>query len=46
LTGRPRPRCSTVGAENGLLTELFTDNLRRWLAGQPLRNVYDRAAGY
>ncbi len=37
---------STVAAENGLLTELFTDNLRRWLAGQPLRNVYDRAAGY
>ncbi len=37
---------STVAAENGLLTELFTDNLRRWLAGRPLRNVYDRAAGY
>jgi len=37
---------STVAAENGLLTELFTDNLQRWLAGQPLRNVYDRAAGY
>jgi phosphoglycerate dehydrogenase-like enzyme len=37
---------STVAAENGLLTELFTDNLRRWLDGRPLRNVYDRAAGY
>jgi phosphoglycerate dehydrogenase-like enzyme len=37
---------STVAAENGLLTDLFTDNLRRWLAGQPLRNVYDRTAGY
>jgi glyoxylate/hydroxypyruvate reductase A len=37
---------STVAAENGLLTDLFTDNLQRWLAGQPLRNVYDRAAGY
>jgi phosphoglycerate dehydrogenase-like enzyme len=37
---------STVAAENGLLTELFTDNLRRWLAGLPLRNVYDRAGGY
>jgi glyoxylate/hydroxypyruvate reductase len=37
---------STVAAENGLLTELFTDNLQRWLAGRPLRNVYDRAAGY
>jgi glyoxylate/hydroxypyruvate reductase len=37
---------STVAAENELITGLFTDNLRRWLAGQPLRNVYDRAAGY
>jgi phosphoglycerate dehydrogenase-like enzyme len=37
---------STVAAENRLLTELFTDNLQRWLAGRPLRNVYDRAAGY
>jgi phosphoglycerate dehydrogenase-like enzyme len=37
---------STVAAENHLLTELFTDNLQRWLAGRPLRNVYDRAAGY
>ena len=37
---------STVAAENGLLTDLFTDNLRRWLDGRPLRNVFDRAAGY
>src|ERR1022692_1677379 len=37
---------STVGAENGLLTDLFIDNLRRWLSGQPLRNVFDRVAGY
>jgi phosphoglycerate dehydrogenase-like enzyme len=37
---------STVEAENCLLTDLFIDNLRRWLAGAPLRNVYDRAAGY
>jgi glyoxylate/hydroxypyruvate reductase len=37
---------STVAAENRLLTDLFIDNLRRWLAGAPLRNVYDRAAGY
>jgi phosphoglycerate dehydrogenase-like enzyme len=37
---------STVVAENALLTDLFTDNLQRWLAGRPLRNVYDRAAGY
>jgi glyoxylate/hydroxypyruvate reductase A len=37
---------STVAAENALLTDLFLDNLGRWLAGTPLRNVYDRAAGY
>jgi len=37
---------ATVAAENRLLTDLFTDNLRRWLAGQPLRNLYDRVAGY
>jgi phosphoglycerate dehydrogenase-like enzyme len=37
---------STVEAENRLLTELFTDNMQRWLGGRPLRNVYDRAAGY
>ena len=37
---------STVEAENRLITELFIDNLRRWLAGAPLRNVYDRAVGY
>ena len=37
---------STVDAENRLLTDLFIDNLRRWLAGAPLRNVYDHAAGY
>ncbi len=37
---------STVDAENRLITDLFIDNLGRWLAGSPLRNVYDRAAGY
>jgi phosphoglycerate dehydrogenase-like enzyme len=37
---------ATVAAENGLLTDLFIDNLQRWLAGKPLRNTYDRAAGY
>jgi phosphoglycerate dehydrogenase-like enzyme len=37
---------STVAAENRLLTDLFTDNLRRWLDGAPLRNTYDRASGY
>jgi glyoxylate/hydroxypyruvate reductase len=37
---------STVSAENRLLTDLFIDNLRRWLAGEPLRNVFDKASGY
>jgi glyoxylate/hydroxypyruvate reductase len=37
---------STVAAENELITDLFCDNLRRWLDGLELRNVYDRAAGY
>jgi phosphoglycerate dehydrogenase-like enzyme len=37
---------ATVAAENGLITDLFIDNLRRWMAGRPLRNVYDRTAGY
>jgi glyoxylate/hydroxypyruvate reductase len=37
---------STAAGENELITDLFCDNLRRWLDGAPLRNVYDRAAGY
>jgi phosphoglycerate dehydrogenase-like enzyme len=37
---------STARTENQLLTDLFIDNLRRWMAGAPLRNVYDAAAGY
>ena len=37
---------ATVSAENRLLTDLFIDNLRRWLDGGSLRNVFDRAAGY
>jgi phosphoglycerate dehydrogenase-like enzyme len=37
---------STVDTENALLTELFTDNLRRWLDDRPLRNVFDREKGY
>jgi len=32
---------STVTQENARITELFCDNLRRYLAGQPLRNVLD-----
>ena len=37
---------STSDRENGRLTELFCDNLRRYLAGQPLNNVLDTAALY
>jgi phosphoglycerate dehydrogenase-like enzyme len=37
---------STVGSENELIVELFVDNLGRYLAGHPLRNVYDRDRGY
>jgi glyoxylate/hydroxypyruvate reductase len=37
---------STLTRENELITNLFCDNLQRWLSGRPLRNVYDRAAGY
>jgi phosphoglycerate dehydrogenase-like enzyme len=32
---------STSDRENGRITDLFCDNLRRYLAGQPLRNVLD-----
>ncbi len=37
---------STAPEENRLLTDLFIGNLRRWLAGEPLRNVFDADAGY
>jgi phosphoglycerate dehydrogenase-like enzyme len=37
---------STVPDENRLLTDLFIDNIGRWLAGEPLRNVFDKDAGY
>jgi glyoxylate/hydroxypyruvate reductase len=37
---------STVAAENELITDLFIDNLGRWLAGAPLRNVFDVSKGY
>ena len=32
---------STSDRENGRLTELFCDNLRRFLKGDPLKNVLD-----
>lgn len=37
---------STVDTENAALTTLFCDNLRRWLDGRALRNVYSREKGY
>ena len=37
---------STADSENAKLTDLFCENLRRYLAGQPLMNVYDRERGY
>jgi len=32
---------STSDRENGRLTELFCENLGRYLRGEPLRNVLD-----
>jgi phosphoglycerate dehydrogenase-like enzyme len=37
---------STAHGENDALIDLFCDNLRRYLTGVPLRNVFDRARGY
>jgi phosphoglycerate dehydrogenase-like enzyme len=37
---------STVPAENARLTDLFCENLRRYLEGKPLINVFDRAQRY
>jgi len=37
---------STVESENAALTDIFCDNLRRWLDGTPLRNLYSREKGY
>jgi glyoxylate/hydroxypyruvate reductase len=37
---------STVATENAALTDLFIDNLGRFLSGAPLRNRYDPARGY
>lgn len=39
-------RASVVDAENALIVDLFTDNLRRFLDDRPLRNIYDRDRGY
>jgi phosphoglycerate dehydrogenase-like enzyme len=37
---------STAHSENERLTNLFADNLRRYVAGEPLRNVIDKVRGY
>jgi phosphoglycerate dehydrogenase-like enzyme len=37
---------STMVTENATLTELFIDNLGRYLRGEPLRNRYRADAGY
>ena len=37
---------STVTQENARITEIFCDNLRRYLHGQPLRNVLDKEKLY
>jgi phosphoglycerate dehydrogenase-like enzyme len=37
---------STAITENERLTDLFADNLRRYVNGEPLRNVIDKVRGY
>src|SRR2546430_3253385 len=37
---------STVTQQNARITEIFCDNLRRYLSGQPLRNVLDKQKLY
>ena len=37
---------STVTQENARITEIFCENLRRYLGGQPLRNVLDKKKLY
>lgn len=37
---------STVTQENARITDLFCENLRRYLSGQPLRNVLDKEKLY
>lgn len=37
---------STAAEENEVLTDLFIDNFRRLVAGEPLRNLYQPARGY
>lgn len=37
---------STAAEENAVLTDLFIDNLHRFLSGRPMRNLYRRDRGY
>jgi phosphoglycerate dehydrogenase-like enzyme len=37
---------ANVPTENELLVELFAENLRRYIDGRPLRNVYEPERGY
>ena len=37
---------STVHAENQRIVDIFLDNLGRYRDGKPLKNLYDRVAGY
>jgi phosphoglycerate dehydrogenase-like enzyme len=37
---------ANVGSENERIVEIFIDNLRRYLDGRSLRNLYDHDAGY
>jgi hypothetical protein len=47
LVYRPEPHSmSTARTENEWLTNLFCDNLRRYLNGEPLRNQVDKTRGY
>jgi phosphoglycerate dehydrogenase-like enzyme len=41
----PHMAADTVGWRDQL-AELFLDNLRRWCAGEPLRNIVDKKLGY
>jgi len=37
---------STVDAENSRIVDIFVENLRRYLDGRPLLNVFDSSRGY
>ncbi len=45
MTGH-RVSMDWMGKQVETLADLFADNARRWLAGQPLVNVVDKALGY